>query len=136
LDELTIIEVIPRRVLLLSIAVFWLGLYLNKKISFLQEYNIPAPVTGGLLCSLVIALINVLADIQINFDLGLRDMLLLIFFSTIGLSANLRLLIEGGKALAILLVLATVYLFLQNIIGMSVALAFEGHPAYGLLGGI
>ena len=83
----------------------------------------------------MIALLNILADIQINFDLGLRDMLLLIFFSTIGLSANLRLLIEGGKALAILLVLATIYLIIQNTIGLSVALAFEGHPAYGLLGG-
>jgi len=101
----------------------------------LQEYNIPAPVTGGLLCSLAIALINILADVQINFDLGLRDMLLLIFFSTIGLSANLRLLIEGGKALVILLILATFYLFIQNIIGILVAYAFEGHPAYGLLGG-
>ena len=135
MDELTVIEVIPRRVLLLSIVVFWLGLYLNKKIPVLQNYNIPAPVTGGLLCSLIIAGIHVFAGIQINFDLGMRDMLLLIFFSTIGLSANLRLLIEGGKALTILLVLATAYLFLQNIIGMSVALAFEGHPAYGLLGG-
>lgn len=135
MDELTVIEVIPRRVLLLSIVVFWLGIYVNKKINFLQEYNIPAPVTGGLLCSLTIFLLNIFANIQINFDLQLRDMLLLIFFSTIGLSANLRLLIEGGKALAVLLVLATIYLFIQNTIGIAVAFAFESHPGYGLLGG-
>jgi len=62
-------------------------------------------------------------------------MLLLVFFSTIGLSANLRLLIEGGKLLAIILVVATIYLVIQNTIGIAVATLIEGHPAYGLLAG-
>ena len=135
MEELTIIEVGTRRVLLVSILVLWLGMYLTKKIRFLKEYNIPAPVTGGLICSLVVAILNAFADIQINFDLGLRDMLLLVFFSTIGLSANIRLLIEGGKALLILLFIATGFLFIQNLIGITVASLMEGHPAYELLAG-
>ena len=98
MEQMTIIEVVPRQVLELSILVLWLGMYLTKKINFLSDYNIPAPVTGGIICSIIVALLNVIFDIQINFDLALRDMLLLVFFSTIGLSANLRLLLEGGKA--------------------------------------
>ncbi len=135
MDNVSIIEFNARQVLILSIIVLWLGIYLTKRVKFLNEFNIPAPVTGGLICSLVVALLDIAVDIKVNFDLGLRDMLLLVFFSTIGLSANLRLLVEGGKLLLIILVVATIYLVIQNSIGVSVAMLIEGHPAYGLLGG-
>ncbi len=69
MDELTVLEIGPRRVFMLSVLVLWLGMYLTRKIKFLQEYNIPAPVTGGLICSLVVAALNGFADVQINFDL-------------------------------------------------------------------
>ena len=74
-----LIELDPLRVLLLSVCVFWLGGYLNKKISFLENYSIPAPVTGGLICSIAVAMVNVMAGIEIVFDLQMRDSLLLIF---------------------------------------------------------
>ena len=89
MDELTVLEIEPRRVFMLSVLVLWLGMYLTRKIKLLQAYNIPAPVTGGLICSLVVAALNGFADVQINFDLSLRDTLLLVFFSTIGLSEAL-----------------------------------------------
>jgi ESS family glutamate:Na+ symporter len=130
-----IVELDPLRVLLLSVCVFWLGIYLNKKIGFLETYNIPAPVTGGLLCSIAVALVSVTVGIEIVFDLSMRDELLLVFFTTIGLSANIKLLVNGGKSLVILLVIATFFLFAQNLAGIGVANYFEGHPAYGLLAG-
>jgi len=135
MEDSTLIELGTRQVLILSIVVLWLGIFLTKKFNFLNEFNIPAPVTGGLICSLIVALLDITADIKVNFDLGLRDILLLVFFSTIGLSANLRLLIEGGKLLLIILAVATIYLVIQNTIGISVAMLVEGHPAYGLLAG-
>ena len=131
----TIIELDTLRVLLLSVCVFWLGVYVNQRISFLEKYNIPAPVTGGLICSVLVALASSLGDIQVNFDLSIRNNLLLVFFTTIGLSANIKLLITGGKSLVILLVVATGFLFAQNLVGIGVASVFEGHPAYGLLAG-
>jgi ESS family glutamate:Na+ symporter len=135
MEEISIIELGSRQVLLLSIVVLWLGIFLTKKINFLNEFNIPAPVSGGIICSLLVAVLNVAADIQINFDLQMRDVLLLVFFSTIGLSANLKLLVEGGKLLVIILIVATFYLVIQNTIGITVATVIEGHPAYGLLAG-
>lgn len=125
----------PRRVLLISIVVLWIGMILTEKVAWLNRFSIPSAVTGGLLCSVTIALLSVFADIQIAFDLQLRDMLLLIFFSTIGLSANFRLLINGGKDLAILLVLACLFLVLQNSVGLLAASVFDVHGAYGLLAG-
>ncbi len=73
-------------ILVLSIFVWFLGTYLNRKISVLDRYSIPVAVTGGLICSAVITLLYYAFDITVNFDTRLRDLLLLTFFSAIGLS--------------------------------------------------
>ena len=129
------IEVKGADVLIVAIVIWFLGTYLTNRIHFLKKYNIPAAVTGGLICSLLVALVYVLFDRQISFDMRIRDVLLLVFFSTIGLSAKLRLLAEGGKALAILLAVAAVFLVFQDIIGVLLVKLMGAHPAYGLFGG-
>jgi ESS family glutamate:Na+ symporter len=120
---------------IVAIIVLWIGGLLTRKIPFLAKYNIPAPVTGGILCSVIVAAIYVLRDVQLNFDLELRNTLLLAFFSTIGLSARFRMLLEGGKLLVILLIAAIVFLILQDIVGILIALAFGARPGYGLMAG-
>ena len=101
-EEISKILVQPGDVLMLSIVVLFIGFYLNRKIKILNEYYIPPSVTGGLLCSIIVALIYKFANIEFNFDMQIRDILLLIFFSTIGLSAKFKTLVSGGKALLIL----------------------------------
>ena len=128
-------ELQPIHVLMLSILVLYLGFFLNRRIRFLSEYYIPPAVTGGLICSLAVAVIYAAADLEVAFDLQIRDVLLLVFFSTIGMTAKLRTLAAGGKALAILVVVAAVFLVCQNLTGVLVALAFGAHPGYGLMGG-
>ena len=125
----------PLDALILSILVLYLGFYLNRKIALLRDNYIPPAVTGGLICSGVVAVLHTAADLQIDFDLQIRDVLLLIFFSTIGLSAKLRTLVVGGKALAVLVVIAGVFLLLQDAIGVALALLFGAHPGYGLMAG-
>ena len=71
-----------------AIVVIFLGRYLTTHIGVLSRYHIPPAVTGGLLCSILTALVYFLWDVQITFDLALRDLLLLFFFTTIGLSAQ------------------------------------------------
>jgi ESS family glutamate:Na+ symporter len=122
-------------VLIVSIIVLFLGAFLTGKISFLKKYSIPDAVTGGLICSIVVALLFALADFKITFDTRLRDILLLVFFSTIGLSSKLRLLAAGGKALVILVVAATIFLVIQDVTGVLLVTALGGHPGYGLFGG-
>ena len=122
-------------VLATSILVIFLGRFLTTRVAALQRYNIPPAVTGGLLFSILVALVYVFWDAQITFDLALRDLLLLFFFSTIGLSAKLRLLVEGGKTIAILVVVAAGMLVLQDVAGVGLALLFGGHPGYGLFAG-
>ncbi len=122
-------------ILVLAVFVWFLGTYINKKIVFLERYSIPVAVTGGLVCSAVITLVYYAFDVTVNFDTRLRDLLLLTFFSTIGLSAKIGLLREGGKALGLLLVAAAVLLVLQDVTGVLLAMGFGVHPGYGLFGG-
>ncbi len=122
-------------ILVLAVFVWFLGTYINKKIAFLERYSIPVAVTGGLICSAVITLVYYAFDVTVNFDTRLRDLLLLTFFSTIGLSAKIGLLKEGGKALGLLLVAAAVLLILQDVTGVLLAMGFGVHPGYGLFGG-
>ncbi len=128
-------EMQPIHSLMLSILVIYLGFYLNRKIRFLSEYYIPPAVTGGVICSIIVAAIYNFADLNITFDLQIRDILLLVFFSTIGLTAKVHTLAAGGKALAILIAVAAVLLLFQNSTGVMLAMAFGDHPGYGLMGG-
>ena len=116
-------------VLITSIVVWFLGASINRKVAFLDRYSIPVAVTGGLICSTLVALVYIFADWKITFDMAMRDTLLLIFFSTIGLTAKLRLLKEGGKALASLLLIATCFLVIQNVTGVLLIKSMGQHPS-------
>lgn len=122
-------------VLATSIVVWFVGAWANRKVAFLNHYSIPVAVTGGLLCSTLVAFLYVFVDLKVSFDMALRDSLLLFFFSTIGLGAKLSLLKEGGKALAVLLLVAAVFLVIQNVTGVLLIKSMGYHPAYGLFGG-
>lgn len=134
-ETITQLSVEPVEVLVISILVLYLGMLLNDRIRVLGDNYIPPAVTGGLICSGIVAVIYSIADVQINFDLQIRDVLLLIFFSTVGLSAKLRTLGAGGKALGLLVVVAAVFLIIQDITGVSLALLLGAHPGYGLMAG-
>lgn len=129
------LELNLRQTIILAILVLFLGRYLNQKIGFLREYNIPEPVSGGILASLVSAAIYFGAGTELIFDLGARDTLLIVFFTTIGLSSRIETLLQGGVSLVILLVLAVGYLFLQNLTGIVAVSLTELPAAVGVIGG-
>jgi len=128
-------DVEPIHVLMLSILVLYLGLFVNRKIKVLSDFFIPPAVTGGLICSGVVAVIYGAANLEIDFDMAIRDVLLLVFFSTIGLSAKFSNLAAGGRGLVILVVIAAVFLVVQDATGVLLALMLDVHPGYGLFGG-
>jgi len=125
----------PRQTLIVAILVLFLGKFLNKKFTILRKYNIPEPVTGGLVASLFFGLLFLIFDININFSTHYRDILLIVFFTAIGLSTNVKSIIKGGKVLLILTVFAIAYIFLQNYIGILIAKLFNFNPVMGLLSG-
>ena len=122
------IELNARQTVIVAIFVLFLGKYLTSRVTFLREYNIPEPVSGGLIASIVFAVFYGAFGLEIQFSLDMRDTLLITFFTTIGLSSKFSTLIEGGKPLLTLLVAAVAYLFLQNFTGLAVA-ELMGQPS-------
>jgi len=124
-----------RQTVVLAILVLFLGKFLTRKITFLRNYNIPEPVSGGLIASIVFGLIYGIFDLQFDFALDVRDELLIAFFTTIGLSSRFSTLLKGGAQLAILLALAVVYLSVQNGTGVLVATLAGFDKLVGVVGG-
>ena len=125
----------PRQTMIVAILVLFLGKYLNKKVDFFRKYNIPEPVTGGLVASLIFGLMFLVFNVDIDFSTRYRDILLVVFFTSIGLSTKVKSIMMGGKSLLILTVFAIAYIFLQNYIGIFVAKLFNLNPIIGTLSG-
>ncbi|WP_176514636.1 sodium/glutamate symporter [Pseudomonas faucium] len=114
--------------------VLLLGRGLVARIHFLRIYNIPEPVAGGLVVALVLLGLRGL-DVQVQFDTSLQSPLMLAFFATIGLNADLASLKKGGRVVAIFLFAVTGLLLVQNAMGIGLAKALGLDPLMGLLSG-
>lgn len=119
----------------LAIVVLFLGYFLNARVAFLKKNNIPEPVVGGIVFALGTTLLYSQMGLQFTFDMSLKTPLMLTFFTTVGLGASFRLLAQGGPKVLKFLALASVYLLLQNTVGVVLALATDLNPHFGLLGG-
>jgi ESS family glutamate:Na+ symporter len=81
------------------------------------------------------AVLHKFTGLSVEFASELRDILLLVFFTTIGLSAKFSALRAGGRPLAILCGVTVLLLITQNLVGIAIALINGAHPFYGLLAG-
>ena len=115
--------------------VLLLGYFLVKRISLLKNYNIPEPVVGGFLVAIILTALYQGWGISFTFDTNLQTSMMLVFFSSIGLSANFARLIKGGKPLIIFVVAAGILIALQNTVGVAGSLLLGIDPAYGLIAG-
>jgi ESS family glutamate:Na+ symporter len=99
----------------------------------LREWNIPEPVTGGLIASVAFGIAHFAFHTSVGFTMDARDMLLIVFFTTIGLSANVRMLAAGGVVLVILTVVAACNNVIQDLVGVAARL--RRSAGLGLLAG-
>ena len=121
--------------LALSTAVYFLGQFIVRRSAFLQRYSIPVPVVGGVLFAIAVAIAGLVAHVQFGVDASPKDPLLLAFFATLGLGADVRSLAKGGRKLVVLLALFVAMMVMQNAIGLGMARLLDLHPLVGLLGG-
>ena len=118
-----------------GIVVYFVGVRLNERVGVLRSFNIPEPVTGGILAALFGLGVYLLSGAEIQYNLDTRDRLLVYFFTAIGLNARITDLVSGGRPLTILLVLTLGYIVLQDVIGVVAALALGQPGAVGILAG-
>jgi len=119
----------------IGIVVLFIGKRLNDTIGILREFSIPEPVTGGLLFSILLGVLYFASGVAVAFDLQARDILLVYFFTTIGINASARDLLAGGRPLLILLAVTIAFMFAQNLTGIGVAALFGLPAAVGITGG-
>jgi len=119
----------------IGIVVYFIGMKLTAHIGFLRSYNIPEPVTGGIIAALVGLAIFLVAGAELKYELETRDVLLVYFFTSIGLNARISDLLSGGRPLLILLALTLAYIVFQNGIGVLAAQAIGQPNAVGVLVG-
>ncbi len=111
------------------------GYGLRRVVPILERYNLPAPVLGGLIVSVAVLIAHGQGLTLAKFDTTLQSPLMIAFFTTIGFGASLSLLKIGGPQVLRFFLLATVFAFMQNVVGILIALGFGLHPLFGVLAG-
>jgi ESS family glutamate:Na+ symporter len=115
--------------------VLFAGYFIRRMVTPLGDYNIPAPVVGGLVVAVLLTLNRSYFEYPIKFDTTLQAPLMIAFFTTIGFGASVALLRVGGPAVVIFFILSSVMAFLQNILGAGAAMALGQNPLMGVLAG-
>jgi ESS family glutamate:Na+ symporter len=121
--------------LLIGIVALFAGKAVRRAVPLLGRIDMPNAVVGALLVSLLVLAGQLVLGVDVVFGARMRDALLLIFFTSIGLSAKLGALLSGGRPLLILCAVTVFALMAQNIGGAAFVTAWGAHPAYGVLAG-
>jgi ESS family glutamate:Na+ symporter len=142
----------------LAIPVLLLGEFLVRRIKVLSRFNIPAPVVGGLLLSLLVLTGNLTKVWPAQFETKIAAPwwtwlvtiepewlkapaknanlpFLVMFFTCIGLNASWSLVKKGSLQVLIFLALAGVLAVIQNCLGVALAKAMGQSPLLGLVCG-
>jgi ESS family glutamate:Na+ symporter len=110
------------------------GRRLVEAIPVLKRYSIPAAVVGGLLAAAIATVLHA-RGITLAFDKSLQPGLMLAFFATVGLGADVRMLARGGKLLFTFAIAIAIMLIMQNVVGVGAAKLLGVDPLLGLLAG-
>ena len=133
--EITTIPLNGYYTLIAATLVLLLGRIMVKKIAFLRNFNIPEPVAGGLVAALIISIIYSTQSIAFQFESSLQSAFMLVFFSSIGLSADFARLKQGGFPLIAFLIIVSIFIVVQNFVGIGMAVMLDQHPLMGLITG-
>lgn len=132
-DTLISLDAVPS--LLAACIVLLIGAALTRRVGFLARYSIPSPIVGGVLFAIAAAALVRITGQHIELATEARSNLLLLFFASLGLTSDLRLLVRGGSRLVRFLLALIPFLFAQNALGVLLAKALGLHPFLGLIAG-
>ena len=116
----------------LVVLVYYLGKYLNVKVSIFSKYCIPSPVVGGIIFAIVILFLKLTNTTQLTLDTTLQNLFMTAFFASIGFTASFKVLKAGGTKVFIFLGLAILLIISQDILGVALATVFRLNPLLGL----
>ena len=111
----------------LAVILLLIGIKLRKKVNFFEKYCIPAPVIGGFLFSIIVFILRQTNVAEIKFDDTLQKFFMVMFFTSVGFNASLKVLKKGGKKVVIFLFVAAGLCVMQNLVAVALS-GFVGIP--------
>ena len=118
-----------------AVLALFIGVLLKERIKFLTTFCIPAPVVGGMIFAVIFCILYASGIIEINFDETLRNVCMVMFFTSVGFQANMKVLKSGGKGTFIFLALILLLIILQNTLAVGLSKAIGINPLIGMCTG-
>ena len=118
-----------------AVLALFIGVMLKERIKFLTTFCIPAPVVGGMVFAVIFCILYAVGIIEINFDETLRNVCMVMFFTSVGFQANMKVLKSGGKGTFIFLALLLLLIILQNTLAVGLSKAIGISPLIGMCTG-
>lgn len=121
--------------LAMAVGVLYLGGYAKKKVRFLETFCIPSPVIGGIIFAAVSCLLYVFGIAEFSFDETLKNVCMVMFFTSVGFQANIRVLRAGGSSLIVFLICLFVLIVIQNLAAVGLSELMGISPLIGMCTG-
>ena len=118
-----------------AIIVFYIGKLIRSKVKFFQTFCVPAPVIGGFLFAIIRSLLQLGGICTFEFDQTLKDPFMMVFFTSIGVGADLETLKKGGKGFILFVLVSTVLVIFQDAIGLVLSQVTGVDSLLGLICG-
>lgn len=112
-----------------------LGMFFTRKIPLLKRLCIPAPVSGGLLVSLLALAVHAVFKVDLDFDGTFKDLCMMLFFTSVGFQSDMRMLKRGGKPLVTMVALVALLIVVQNLLSVGIARGMGLDPLVGMAAG-
>lgn len=112
-----------------------LGMCLTRRVKCLQRFCIPSPVSGGIVFSVVSLMLYKLWNVELVFDGTLKDVFMLVFFTSVGFQSNLKVLRRGGSTLLLMLGVLAFIIVVQNVLPLGIAWIMGVNPLVGMAAG-
>ena len=120
-----------------SIVVLIIGMWLKRRIYFFERFAIPSPVIGGFLFAIINLILRQTGLANITFDVTVQSFFMVIFFTSVGYGASIKVLKKAGPKVMVFLVLCTVLCFFQDLVAVLLAPLVGDHvPQGGEIGGV
>ena len=112
-----------------------LGMCLTRRVKWLQRFCIPSPVSGGIVFSVVSLMFYKLWNVELVFDGTLKNVFMLVFFTSVGFQSNLKVLRRGGSTLLLMLGVLALIIVVQNVLPLGIAWLMDVNPLVGMAAG-
>ena len=118
-----------------GVAALLLGMLFTRTIPVLKRLCIPAPVSGGLVVSLFTLALHGFAGVDLDFDGTIKDICMMLFFTSVGFQSDLSMLRKGGRPLAVMVLLVALLIVVQNFLSVGIARGMGLDPLLGMAAG-